>query len=497
MQIFNKYFKNSLIFIVLAELFSIFGYLYPVFNTACFIVICLIVLILSLKKIEYGIYILLSELFIGSKGYLFSLDLGGASVSIRMGLFLIIMAVWASQFVKTKQILYQKIKQNKLLFNLFGVLCIFVGIGIVSGFINNRIDNIIFDFNAYLYFALFLPILTYIDSKEKAMNILNIFLAAVTYLGAKSLFLCFFFSHQLDYYFYAIYKWVRDTGVGEITLMPDSGFARIFIQSQIFSLAAIFIILFLMIYWVRNQELGIRNRELWGLLSVLVLAISAILISFSRSFWVGGAVGIIFTVACLAYIKIGWKNFGKIVGIGVISVLASCVIIFAAVKIPVPGLGYGEFGAGLFGERATSIIGEAGAGSRWNLLPELWKGIKKSPILGSGFGSEITYQSLDPRILASSPKGEYTTYAFEWGYLDIWLKIGILGLLAYLSLIGYLLYVCLKKSEKILEKDIYGYLLIGFLVGLLTICATSIFSPYLNHPLGIGYIILYTTFLLI
>ena len=56
--------------------------------------------------------------------------------------------------------------------------------------------------------------------------------------------------------------------------------------------------------------------------------------------------------------------------------------------------------------------------------------------MGRGFGATVTYQTRDPRILADNGSGEYTTYAFEWGWLDIWLKLGIFGLAAYFLLIG-------------------------------------------------------------
>jgi len=83
----------------------------------------------------------------------------------------------------------------------------------------------------------------------------------------------------------------------------------------------------------------------------------------------------------------------------------------------------------------------------------------------------------------------YTTYAFEWGYLDIWFKIGLLGLLSYLFWLGIIFKKGIsyyKTSPTIEIKTIT----LGLLFGLIALIITNIFTPYLNHPLGIGYLLL-------
>ena len=99
----------------------------------------------------------------------------------------------------------------------------------------------------------------------------------------------------------------------------------------------------------------------------------------------------------------------------------------------------------------------------------------------SGFGSVVTYRTNDPRILSSSPNGLYTTYAFEWGWLDVWLKLGFLGLLAYIILFLKIITDGLKINKS---------LSLSLTVGLLVLMAVNIFSPYINHPLGIGYLVM-------
>ena len=185
---------------------------------------------------------------------------------------------------------------------------------------------------------------------------------------------------------------------------------------------------------------------------------------------------------------VAFKNFIKILLI----TLASFAIIFLVINLP-PKTEQGNL-ADLFGKRATEV--EAAASSRINQLKPLLYAIAKHPIIGSGFGTTITYKSDDPRIL-----GNYTTYAFEWGYLDLVLKFGLFGMIIYLILIFKILNKLLNFKFLILNfkinskfqiqnnKKNYG-LRIGFGLALVALLVVNIFSPYLNHPLGIGFVIL-------
>ena len=164
----------------------------------------------------------------------------------------------------------------------------------------------------------------------------------------------------------------------------------------------------------------------------------------------------------------------------ILTIILSLALSLIIIKFPYPAPA-GIFDASsLLSERATQLSDEAGASSRWQLLPELWGKIKTAPILGRGFGATVTYKSQDPRILSTNYSGEYTTYAFEWGWLDVWLKIGLLGLLAYISLLSKLIYDAIKTNS---------YLCFSLAAGLIIIFFVNIFSPYFNHPLGIGFLI--------
>ena len=162
-----------------------------------------------------------------------------------------------------------------------------------------------------------------------------------------------------------------------------------------------------------------------------------------------------------------WSEIRKQILVFVFSGLATVVL----VSLVLTGLG----GARALFDRAN-ITTEAAAYSRWNLLPVITKQIMISPIIGQGFGATVTYQSADPRVLAKDPSGTYETYAFEWGWLDLWLKLGLWGMLIYLA---WLLAVIrdLLKTKKI-EATWLALSLVALMV-------VHFFTPYLNHPLGL------------
>ena len=197
----------------------------------------------------------------------------------------------------------------------------------------------------------------------------------------------------------------------------------------------------------------------------------------------------------ISILKAKWRSVGISAAYLVAVFLAGFILIFALMNIP-PRKGKPASLSSLVSERATTQ--EAAGQSRMELLKPLWKGILKHPIIGSGFGATITYNSKDPRILQNNPSGEYTTFSFEWGYLDLWYKMGILGPLAYLGLIGSVLLalwrVIKEKSEMVLVGINVQAISLGVFAALIALAAVHFFTPYLNHPLGIGFVILSSIF---
>ncbi|MFA6514214.1 MAG: O-antigen ligase family protein [Patescibacteria group bacterium] len=457
------------------EIISIFGFSFSFVNQSAFFILVLITLVLSIYKLEYGLLLVLAELMIGSKGYLFYLPLGeGSLLSLRLVIWSILMIVFLIKFlISLKKLGYEspyfkKIK-DFVFWKPYLILAILVLTGLVSAIIykNNLID-IFLDFNAWIYFLILFPAISVNINRQRLETI---FIAGAIWISLKTLILLAIFSN--DFTFAAnVYAWLRKTLVGEMT--ASSNWNRVFIQSQIFSIIAYFF-LFFKIIKINNLKSFFNKQNILNFV-LMALFFSTLLISLSRSFWLGFAAVILFSLI-FTWRFYSFKRAALIALEMTLGVVLAVIMIFVAA----PHL------TGLQSQLLNRVGNkeEAALVSRWTLLPELIKEIKNNPISGQGYGKTVTYISSDPRILENEASGRYTTYAFEWGYLDIWLKIGVLGLIAYLLLLYKVIHASLMSGIK--SGD---YLYLGITAGCLFLAIVHFFTPYLNHPLGIGFIVI-------
>lgn len=463
----KSYFKTTLIFLILAELLSIFAWALPGFSSISFAVILLITLILALKRLSSGILVALAELIVGSHGYLFSLEIGSTLISLRLGIFMVVLLAWLIHLVRTGGFAsyWQTLKTFE-----FSKFYLYLTLALIWGFVwglirHNDFGNLFLDFNNWLFFLYLLPILSAAQDQDFWSDLKAVVMAALAWLIAKTIILLYIFSHQFLWALPELYIWLRDTRIGEITMISDN-FYRIFIQSQLYALLGFFILL-PFIKFKLNKYL---------ILSLFFL--SVVIISFSRSFWVGLVAGLF-----IFYLYLVIYHRKKIIprALLLISLAAlSLAIIFLTINLP-PDVSGQSLGS-LISQRTTQI--EAAGSSRLNMLAPLAQAIINHPIIGSGFGTTVTYRSLDPRILSTTAgaSGSYTTYAFEWAYLDLLLKIGLAGLIVYLLLVY-------RVIKRFYESRHHKFSL-GLILALVALLSLNIFTPYLNHPLGIGFIVL-------
>lgn len=417
-------------------------------NAAVFVVICLAALFLAIKKFELAVGLAFLELILSSFGRMFYLDIFGAQITLRMALFLIIIGVWVIRQLQAKS--YKL--QAKIYYLPFFAAVLW---GVARGFINgNSFDNVFADANAFLFFAYLGPAIE-VFKKVGWGRVKQVLAGGIIALWVVTMFSSVGFSYGLFEIGDGFYKWIRDSRLGEVTFVNDQ-FSRVFFQSHIFALLGIFL-------FASKQYLILG-----------VLAASIIWADLSRSFWVGGITGIILYASLKLVSKSHDLETKRLALMPVLIVIAGFVL--SAILLPaLPQVAFG---------RGASTTDPA-SNSRKAMLSPLSKGILKNPILGSGFGTKVTYKTSDPRVLQMDPSGEVATYAFEWGWLDLWVKVGFLGVLAYIGLILAILRR-LYRRFRLTNDSIY----LGAAAGLLALAATHTFSPYLNHPLGIGIILL-------
>lgn len=481
LKIKNLFFYLS--FFILIELLSYFSLLNSSLNLFVFLLLSLFVLILSFYRLEYGLLAVFGELLIGSMGRMFVINFSGLNLSIRMSFWLIVMLVFIGKFLWS---LKKSGKDSEYLIALknfhfkYYFLIIFGAflIGVIKAFLaKNELGLIFSDANAWLYYLLVLPAIVVYSDREKGgiKNLSDIFKAAALWLGLKTFWLLYVFTHNLSFSS-EIYFWLRKTLVGEMTA-TITGWPRIFIQGQIFAALGLFFV-----FWknIITKTTSYYQRGADLLLGALFTGV--LLISFSRSFWLALLATVIIMLIITWRLFSLKKMFLSSLWLGLVFIISFGLLYLTSI-FPYPRSG--NFNADFAGRADIGNTQEAAISSRWSLLPVLMNEIKQAPLFGKGYGATVTYVSNDPRVLEKDPTGSYTTYAFEWGYLDTWLKIGLFGLTAYLILIFSLL----KKSWHITKKN-PEVIILGLASGLIFIVITNFFTPYLNHPLGIGLVII-------
>jgi len=496
MDLFGKTWRITLLSIIALEFISFCGYTTSWVNALGFFMVVSLVLAISIYKLEWGFLVLVAELLIGSKGYLFYFDLGGKTISIRIALWLIVLLAWLFKTIwtsiKTKQVIFNWRSSDN--FYYFLVFFVFIILALVNGQIQqHNLANIFFDFNGWLYLALILPAYDLFVVKKKSIipDLIQVFTAAILWLIFKSLVLVFLFSHDIGDMIFVVYSWIRTTGVGEITLI-QGGFFRIFFQSHIYLLVAFLLCLVVLIRSGLLEKIKIKNfnqgQKFFIFYSIFITVFAINIINFSRSNWIGLVLSNLVLFLIILFRK-KWQELFRFIWLSISAGILSALLILAVVNFPLFNPIGGFNTTKLLSDRATAFTDEAGASSRWSLLPPLWQAITKAPVLGKGFGATVTYRTSDPRILESNPDGIYTTYAFEWGWLDIWLKLGFLGLLAYLILLFKIYLIDVYQIAK-KKFDDASVLVIALSLGMISLMAVNIFSPYLNHPLGFGYLVI-------
>ncbi|MBU1131156.1 O-antigen ligase family protein [Patescibacteria group bacterium] len=476
-QLFGKYFKISFIVFIIIDVLSFFAYQDDCSHLIIFIVLTLLSLGLTLYKLELGLYIFLAELFIGSQGHLFSLATPYFGFSIRMSVFAIFFLVWLSKVIAGRRLDFFT-KNNQFLY-IYLLLFIAVAAGALRGILNNPLNQTFFDFNGWLFLAIVPAVFSIVRSFKVIKNILAILLSAVGFISLKTLVVLLLFAYKLPINLSIFYNWLRDSRIGEITHVTGT-FYRIFFQAQIYVLIGFLLCFFLLLM---RQKLDLDKVTVKWLRVIMLFSSTVLIACLSRSFWVGAVFALLFV-----FILLVWRHrFSLIKMVRLFVTMSLIVVVEIAFLFIITGNIPVSFTHNLIRDRLDDPTEEVAGMSRIAQLGPLWSAISQNWFWGSGFGKAVTYYTDDPRILAKSPTGIYNTYAFEWGYLDIWLKLGLSGLLIYL----YLYYLVFKKGIYLIRKKADSSIfIIALLLGMAALLATNMFSPYLNHPLGIGYLIL-------
>jgi len=462
--------------IACAELLSALVVFHPTVNTIVALTIAVVFFVCSIFRPSFSLTVVAVELLIGSMGGLFrafgdAQNNGG--VSVRVLLFVAFIAGWLIWSLRSKTYrAWRSFLVGRTPYLILGVVVLYA---VVMGWAMNRHAFVLADANAWGMWLMLLPVLDLVRNRreELSLTVVPAIIASLLWLPMKTILLFYFFSHGFaERWHETVYLWIRRTGNGEVTRVIGSTF-RVFMQSHIYGLIVAVGGLTWLTLAERGRGAGRNVRRL--VLVVSVLSLAEIVISLSRSFWIGLVASLFICAIYILRRKGGliWKWTFRLGFMG----FCAIALVGAALWFPVPKSS-GSL-AGLFESRMN--LGESAARSRWQLLPVLWEKVSEHAIVGSGFGAALTYESKDPRVVASTG-GSYTTFAFEWGWLDFWFKFGVFGPVV-------MLLILVQCGRRVWRMSLTEDIRFVAVLGIVALAIVHFFTPYLNHPLGFGVLI--------
>lgn len=437
------------------------------------------------RSLAWGLAFAMMEIFIGGHGHLIDVSIGGATLGIRQGIFVAVM-LGTLYHIGMNHIRPRFVAERDLPFVFLAGAIV---LGTISGFARNSIGAAFDDMNGYATFAYLLPVSMILWTQEAKRVLLWTLSLSATWVASSSMVLLYAFTHLPVQGIWALYGFVRDARLAEVTILSGPAwlvgtlingpwYFRVFEPAQ-FCVMTFTLVLFGALMFVAKDW---RTRWMIAVPMTAMLAID--IAGQSRSFWLG----LLAAVMVLAIVgiaeKIPVKEMLKMKATGAVAVLVAILSLWMLVVVPVPSRPDLTNSPYYKGDKDSTR--ELAVSSRWNLLGPMMTEIGKNPLWGSGFGTPVTFISDDPRIRAMNGTGEWTTYRFEWGYQDIWLKMGVPGLLAF----GLYFVTILRAAYRsFVEKEETRWLTMSLASGVIALFVAHIFSPYLNHPIGLGFMV--------
>ncbi len=455
------------------ELLSYFSWRYPVLGVFSWVVITGLIFWTALVRPDIALGAVMAELVLGGKGYLLTLPIGNADISIRMGIFLAVLTAWALTALRNRS--FWGTQQSFRWFWL-GIIGIAVWATLVGMLRGHAPGDIFDDANAFLFLGL-APAFGLLRTRDQLLHIFYWMGASVVVLALETGMTQGLYAHLPSTSLTLLYKWIRETGVGEVTYIIGHLY-RVFFQSHIYGLFGFFV-------GVGLALAQPKRRWLWT--AVAASGAFVVVVSLSRSFWLGGlaAAGIgLFALIARRSFRI---YLGRATFFSALALLTAYVGFIWSINFPGLWGGGGGGGAGALIQSRSDVQTESAASSRRELLPVITHAFFDHPFTGSGFGTALTFKSKDPRVNATKQPGGtlYTTTAFELGYHGFALQFGLPLVILFLLFVGYIL----KRGGTLLRFESSDQPLVaGIWLALFALCVLHLTTPYLNHPLGFGFL---------
>jgi O-antigen ligase len=195
-----------------------------------------------------------------------------------------------------------------------------------------------------------------------------------------------------------------------------------------------------------HWKAGNNQRRTWSLLlyaACSLLAIGGLLVSFSRGALLGAFAALLMLALLLSpNTQAALRNLRWFLGFGLLLVVAGAIAVFLGVE-------------------RFNLLGESSA-IRLKTWASAWAMVRDHPIFGIGldqFG-RLYPQYIDPGLVDTNER--FTAHPHNL-LLDIWLRMGLLGMAAFAWLVGSFYYRAITMTRAASQPGLAHYLRAGLL----------------------------------
>lgn len=393
------------------------------------------------NSVNFLAIIIILELVLGGSGRLITF---GSILTLRYIIFFIAV----NYFILKLMVNNFKIKENLFYIDIV-FFFFFFAFAIANGILNGyQISNVIVASQGYLYLLIYLPISLLIDNKEKSKKIFQLFInsAVVLSLVSLTIFVIFYFDNTKAYLFTTI---LSKLDYGYIALR--GGLPAVFLKTSPF-IAIAFVHLLV-------QYINLKNEKNFINIVKLSILLFGIVSTMSMGIWIATFVGVLLVIILS-------KGKSKLLGLILIVLLMGVVYYFLSDYIMV------SLTNRLSIEDSSFII-------KFDQLFRLIENWRNKLIFGNGFGIEITFLT---------ELGRRTMVNFELFWLQLLVNMGLIGFIVYIKIFIKSMYLSIKISK--VSSFIERQHLKSLIIGLVVLAIISSVNPFLNNPIGIGYLVI-------
>lgn len=395
------------------------------------------------SKLNLLAYIIVLEMVLGGSGRLLTL---GSFLTLKYLLFIVAMIYFCGITMARKL----RIEKNIFYIPVLVFLALYF-LAIANGYIQGYpLADIMSSSQGYLYFLMLFPFTLFINKTEHVKIVLRIIERSALVLAVMSIFL-FILLYLSPHKIYSIVNPVlMSTSYGFLDI--PKGLPRVFFKTSPFMAIAFILELF-------NYVNLYNKKDIRSIAKMMILLLGC-MTTMTMGIWLAVGIGIIL---CIVFSN-GKKR-----------IIVQSLILVSPILFPFSN-SIANILVNRFSKTDTSYI------IKLNELYTMLSIWVNSFFLGKGFGITIIFQN---------EIKDRTMVKFELFWLELLVCMGITGFIAFVYMILKTLHKGLKAAKATRVTALSDSIQLKAMVtGLVMLCVISSVNPFLNNPIGIGYLLI-------